>query len=41
MKKFLETEIEIIKFAAMDVVTTSVVEEEEEEPTMGLGDCLD
>ena len=38
MKKFLETEIEIIKFAAMDVITASP-EEEEEEPIMGLGNC--
>ena len=35
MKKFLETEIEIIKFAAMDVITASP-----EEVTMGLGDCM-
>ena len=41
MKKFMEAEIEIIKFAAMDVITTSVEEEEEEEePMMGLGNCL-
>lgn len=38
MKKFMEPEIEIIKFAAMDVITTSV-EDEEEEPIMGLGNC--
>ena len=38
MKKFMEPEIEIIKFTAMDVITTSV--EEEEEPTMGMGNCF-
>lgn len=39
MKKFLEAEIEIVKFAALDVITTSV-EEEEEEPVMGLSNCF-
>lgn len=38
MKKFMEPEIEIIKFAAMDVITTSG--DDDEEPVMGLGDCL-
>lgn len=32
MKKFQTPEIELVKFAAMDVIATSV-EEEEEEPT--------
>lgn len=39
MKKFMEPEIEIIKFTALDVITTSG-EEEEEEPIAGLGDCI-
>lgn len=39
MKKFMKPEIEIIKFTALDVITTSG-EEEDEEPTMGLGNCF-
>lgn len=44
MKKFQTPEVELIKFAMIDVIATSAVEEEEEEgppPTMGLGNCLD
>lgn len=39
MKKFMTPEVELVKFAMMDVITTSNVEEEEEEPVMGLGNC--
>ena len=33
MKKFMTPEIELVKFAAMDVITTSDDEEVFEEPT--------
>lgn len=39
MKKFMTPEVELVKFAMMDVITTSY-EEEEEEPMMGLGNCF-
>ena len=40
MKKFMTPEVELVKFAMMDVITTSNgYEEEEEEPVMGLGNC--
>lgn len=41
MKKFETPEVEIIRFAMMDVITVSATEEEDEgyEPSFGLGDC--
>ena len=43
MKKFQTPEVELIKFAMIDVIATSAEEEEEEEgppPSMGAGYCV-
>ena len=43
MKKFQTPEVELIKFAMIDVIATSAEEEEEEEgppPSMGNAFCI-
>ena len=43
MKKFMTPEVELIKFAMIDVITTSACPDDcyddEDEPVMGLGNC--
>ena len=43
MKKFQTPEVELVKFAMIDVIAISVADEEEEEtmaPIAGLGNCI-
>ena len=40
MKKFQTPEVEMIKFAVVDVITTSTEEDEGPPPSMGMGNCI-